>query len=82
MKDFIGPSDRELMLERLGLRSEALGPPEEWAAVDPATFQKRHAQFWSLVAGIIRDEPEENYDDLPDWMTEVGTEQLEANTHN
>lgn len=71
--------ERSLILHRVGLRSECLGYPPEWDPQSPAEFQRRHHSFWSVVARIIRDEPG-TYDDLPEWMTETGSEALEANT--
>jgi hypothetical protein len=70
--------DRSLVLYRMGLRSECLGPPVEWDPKSPAEFQRRHTTFWEEVAELIEDEPGE-YEDLPNWMTEEGSEALEAN---
>lgn len=70
--------DREAMLERLGLRSEALGPPDEWQPVTPDRHQDRHRKYWGVVTDLIEDEPGE-YEDLPEWMKEEGSEALIAN---
>lgn len=70
--------DREALLARLGLRSEALGPPEEWLPVTPDQYQRRHQSWWAFVLGVLEDEPGE-YEDLPHWMTEQGSEALLAN---
>lgn len=69
---------RALRLEGSGLLTEAIGPVAEWAPVPPDAFQRRHDTFWRIVTGLLTD-TDEDYDDLPDYMTEVGTEQLEAN---
>lgn len=61
-----------------GLRSELLGVVEEWDPVPPDQFQRRHDQYWSLVDRMIQAEPG-NYGDLPDWMTEVGSDRLAEN---
>lgn len=71
-------NDRALALYRVGLRSECLGHPLDWDPKPPAEFQKRHSEFWSVVSGTISDEPGD-YDDLPEWMTEVATDLLEDN---
>lgn len=67
-----------MALYMIGLRSECLGSEVEWDPQPPAEFQQRHHRFWSLVSGMVEDEPGE-YSDLPYWMTEDGTEQLESN---
>lgn len=70
--------DRAVLLHRLGLHTEALGPPEEWQPIPAGPHQRRHSDFWFMVAALIKSEPGD-YDDLPEWMTETGSEQLEAN---
>jgi hypothetical protein len=70
--------DRALQLEGLGLLTEALGPQAEWAPVPPNAYQRRHDTFWRIVAALLESEPGD-YDDLPDYMTETGTDQLQAN---
>lgn len=67
-----------LRLEGLGLFTEGLGPQAEWAPVPPRVFQRRHDTFWQVVARMLESEPGE-YDDLPDYLTETASEQLEAN---
>jgi hypothetical protein len=57
------------ILDAVGLRSEYLGPLQEWKPAPPDTFQKRHDAFWSLVTALLESEPAD-YDDLPEWMTE------------
>lgn len=69
---------RALHLEGSGLLTEGLGPQREWKPSPPAEYQQRHDMFWCIVTGILND-ADEDYDDLPDYMTEVGTEQLVAN---
>lgn len=73
-----GDMERALRLEGSGLLTEGIGPQPEWAAVPPDMFQRRHDTFWRIVTGLLTD-AEEDYDDLPDFMTEAGTQQLEAN---
>lgn len=70
--------DRALQLEGLGLLTEALGPQAEWSPVPPAQYQRRHDMFWKVVTGVLQSEPGE-YDDLPDYLTETASEQLQAN---
>ncbi|MET0416561.1 MAG: hypothetical protein ABW022_11135 [Actinoplanes sp.] len=67
--------DRAIFLGRLGLSTEAIGPPEEWAPTDRTTHQQRHAQFWQVVSDILPDDEK----DEPEWMTEAATAALEAN---
>jgi hypothetical protein len=67
--------DRALFMGRLGLSTEAIGPPEEWAPTDRETYQRRHAQFWNVVSDILPDDE----DDEPDWMGPNGTASLLAN---
>jgi len=69
---------RALRWEGAGYLTEGLGPPAEWKATLPAEYQERHDMFWRIVTGLLTDADEE-YDDLPDYMTEVGTEKLLAN---
>lgn len=73
MEDELGSA-----LEQLGLRSELLGPRMEWAPLPVNQYQRRHARFWGLVDHLIHSEPGE-YDDLPNWMTEVATIELTDN---
>jgi hypothetical protein len=70
--------DRLIALRAVGLRSEGIGPDDEWAPVPDFTFQQRHAGFWGQVSDLIENEPGD-YDDLPRWMTEDAAEQLEHN---
>lgn len=70
--------ERALRLEGSGLLTEGLGPFAEWAPASPDTYQRRHDDFWRIVTGILIDAVED-YDDLPDYLTEAGTEQLESN---
>jgi hypothetical protein len=70
--------DRALQLEGLGLLTEALGPQVEWSPVPPTAFQRRHDMFWRVVAAVLESEPG-TYDDLPEYLTESATEQLQAN---
>lgn len=65
-------------LERLGLRSELLGPEPEWAPLPVGQYQRRHARFWGMVDALIHSEPG-GYDDLPQWMTEIAALQLTDN---
>jgi hypothetical protein len=67
--------DRAIFMGRLGLSTEAIGPPEEWTPTDRATHQRRHAQFWNTVGAILPDNEEEE----PEWMTQSATDALEAN---
>lgn len=67
-----------LQLEGLGLLTEGIGPIDEWAPVPPEEYQQRHTTFWRVVTDILVSEPAD-YDDLPDWMTETGTAQLNHN---
>jgi hypothetical protein len=70
--------NRLIWLRQMGLSSEGIGPPGEWAPSPGIVYQRRHDAFWNVVAGILNDE-EGEYEDLPDWMTEVGSEILEHN---
>lgn len=70
--------DRALRLEGSGLLTEGIGPQAEWSPVPPDVYQRRHDTFWRIVTGLLTD-ADEDYDDLPDYLTEVGTEQLESN---
>lgn len=70
--------DRLIALSDRGLRSEGLGPDPEWAPCSPVVFQRIHARYWGIVAVMIDGETG-GYEDLPDWMTEIATEQLELN---
>jgi hypothetical protein len=65
-------------IEELGLRSEFLGPRAEWSPVSIKTYQRRHGAFWGIVDCMIRSVPGE-YEDLPDWMTEIASDQLTDN---
>ena len=70
--------DRAIILDGFGLSTNGIGPHAEWSPAPRAVFQLRHNAFWGLVSGIITSEPED-YDDLPDYLTEIASEQLEAN---
>jgi hypothetical protein len=63
------------LLNRVGLRSEVLGPIEEWSPVDAATYQTRHDKFWQTVTQLLPDDE----DDEAFWMTEAAADQLEHN---
>lgn len=65
-----------LLLRRLGLSTEALGPVEEWAPAPAHTHQKRHDTFWRVVCDVMPDD--EN--DEAHWMTEAASQELEQNT--
>jgi hypothetical protein len=67
--------NQAILLSRLGLFTEALGPPEEWAPMDKRGHQIRHAQFWSLVGDIL---PEDEHDE-EHWMTLDAADQLRDN---
>lgn len=63
-----------------GVRSQFLGPLLEWVlSHDWAEWDQVHDDFWRLVQDLIGDEPGD-YDDLPEWMTELATELLESNS--
>jgi hypothetical protein len=64
-----------LMLDRLGLSTEGLGPVEEWSPVPRGQYQKRHDGFWRTVSSILPDSD----DDEEPWMTEEASAQLKAN---
>jgi hypothetical protein len=66
------------VLYAVGLRSEGIGPTDEWSPSPPAVYQKRHDMFWSIVAAILEAEPGD-YDDLPIYLTECATDQLNDN---
>lgn len=70
--------DRLIALRMQGLRSEGLGPEAEWSPVAEGEFQRRHAQFWAIIAEMICKE-DGDYDDLPEWMTETAAQELELN---
>lgn len=70
--------DQLIALRMKGLRSEGLGPETEWDPVSEEKFQRRHAQFWGIIATMIQGE-DGDYDDLPEWMTESAAEQLALN---
>jgi len=65
----------ELELWARGLMTTGLGPDQEWSPAPIDQHRARHDMFWKLVAALLCTEPGE-YDDLPDWMTEVGTAAL------
>lgn len=67
-----------MTLNMVGLRSEGIGPTGEWAPCPAAVYQKRHDMFWSIVAAILEGEPGD-YDDLPIYLTECATDQLNDN---
>lgn len=59
-----------------GLRSEGIGPDQEWDPVPADEFQRRHNSFWENVAsGIMPD----NEDDEPFWMSVDATNRLREN---
>jgi hypothetical protein len=64
-----------LMLDRLGLSTEGLGPVEEWAPIPRAEHQQRHDTFWRAVCDILPDCDT----DEEEWMTETASAQLEGN---
>lgn len=68
----------ELELWALGLMTLGLGPRLEWSPAPPDVHQRRHDTFWRLVAAMFEAEPVD-YDDLPEWMTEVASQALETN---
>jgi len=62
-----------------GVRSQFLGPLREWIlSHTEEEWVEIHDEFWGMVADLIQEE-EGSYDDLPGWMTEDGTQLLEAN---
>lgn len=68
----------ELQLWARGLMTTGLGPDLEWFPVPVIEHADRHDIFWKLVAALLLTEPG-TYDELPDYLTETGTEQLLAN---
>lgn len=67
--------ERLAVLWAVGLRSEGLGPIQEWAPVHSAIYQKRHDKFWRTVSALLPDdEDEEAY-----WMTEDAALELKHN---
>lgn len=67
--------DRAVFLDSLGLHTEALGPIGEWQPVPRRVAQRRHDEYWKVVAGMLpEDENEELY-----WMTNDAARQLESN---
>jgi hypothetical protein len=70
--------DRLISLREVGLRSEGIGPTEEWSPCPNDTFQRRHDRFWRIVAALLETEPG-GYDDLPEYLTETASEQLADN---
>jgi hypothetical protein len=64
-----------LILDRLGLSTEGLGPIEEWSPIPRDQHQRRHDTFWQAVCSIL---PDDDNDD-EEWMTETASAQLEAN---
>lgn len=64
-----------LLLDRLGLSTESLGPPEEWSPAPRPVYQKRHDTFWRVVCDLMPDDE----DDEPHWMTEDASAELKAN---
>ena len=64
-----------LLLGRLGLSTEALGPVEEWSPCPRATHQRRHDTFWRVVSDILPDDENEE----AHWMTPDASTQLEHN---
>lgn len=64
-----------LMLDRLGLSTEAIGPLEEWAPAPRGVHQVRHDTFWRVVTDVLPDdENDEAY-----WMTQQAAHQLRDN---
>jgi hypothetical protein len=64
-----------VLLERLGMHTEALGPLAEWSPSPRGVAQRRHDDFWSLVAHMLpEDEDDERF-----WMTNDAARQLESN---
>jgi hypothetical protein len=71
--------DRLIALRDRGMRTEGLGPEQEWHPVSDTEHQIRHNRFWAgVVSPLLADEPGE-YDDLPSWMTEDATDLLTKN---
>lgn len=70
--------DRLISLREVGLRSEGIGPTEEWSPCPNDVFQRRHDVFWRIVGALLESE-EGTYEDLPDYLTETATQQLENN---
>lgn len=71
----IDPDQAALILDRLGLSSETLGPVQEWAPVPRAVYQRRHDTFWRVVADMLPD----NEDDEQFWMSQDATIRLRNN---
>lgn len=67
-----------LELERRGLLTGGIGPHVEWFPMSPDEFQRLHDQFWRFITDLLTNEPAD-YEQLPSWMTEEGTDQLNAN---
>lgn len=68
-----------MILHRLGLATEGLGPVEEWSPIPRDHHQRRHDTFWKAVAAIL---PEDDNDEEV-WMTEEASAELEVNQpHN
>jgi hypothetical protein len=64
-----------LILEELGLHTNAIGPIKEWSPSPAGVAQRRHDDFWSLVAHMLpEDEEDERF-----WMTNDAARQLESN---
>lgn len=70
--------DRLIELDTQGLASEGVGPEAEWCPVPRLVFQRRHTDFWDLVLCILQTEPG-TLEDLPEHLTEIGSDQLMAN---
>ena len=67
--------DRAVFLDSLGLQTEGLGPTAEWSPVPRGVAQRRHNEFWRVVADMLpEDENDERF-----WMTNDAARQLEAN---
>lgn len=67
--------DRRIRLRESGWWTEGLGPLIEWDTQHVEEFQRRHNEFWSLVAGMMPD----NEQDEPFWMTEAASSKLADN---
>lgn len=70
--------DRLIALKNSGFWSVGLGPDAEWDPESIDEHQELHNAFWGLVRFWVLIE-EVDYDDLPDWMTEVGANALTDN---
>lgn len=66
-----------------GIESSFLGPPGEWILACPTLWMLSRMAFWDIVSDLMVHEGgrDADYDDLPDWMTEIATELLKSNTN-